>query len=327
MDTYEHRVVGFFGRLPAKPHDLTDRITPADKCIVLCHLGVPIIPTERWRLTIGGLVGHELSLSWDDLLKLPKTTLISFHQCAGSPLDPHNPTQRVCNVQWGGTRLNDVLDRCGVDPAARFVWATGADSGSFSGVDCGAYTKDIPIGRLNDDVLLAYEMNGEPLPEAQGFPVRLVVPGFYGTNSVKWLTRIELARDRPQGPFTTLWYNELNEEGNATVPVWDVAPQSVIVSPAPERETAKDESITIWGWAWGDEPIQRVEVSTDAGLSWRDAQLEQPVGRGWRRFAIDWSPTNGGSVRLMSRAVAVSGRVQPLEGRRNAVYPVPVHVV
>lgn len=326
MDTYEQRVVGFFGRLPAKPHDLVDRITPVDKCIVLCHLGVPIIPAERWRLTIGGLVGRELSLSWDDLLRLPKPTLISFHQCAGSPLDPHNPTQRVCNVQWGGARLKDVLDHCGVDPAARFVWATGADSGSFSDVDCGAYTKDIPISRLNHDVLLAYEMNGAPLPEAQGFPVRLVVPGFYGTNSVKWLTRIELARERSQGPFTTRWYNELNEEGSATVPVWEVAPQSVIVAPGPGAKT-QGESITIWGWAWGDEPIQRVEVSTDDGSSWRDAELEQPDGRGWRRFAIEWLPGVRGSVNLMSRAIATSGRAQPLNGRRNAVYAVPVRIL
>ena len=327
MNTYEHRVAGFFGRIPAKPHDLTERITPAEKCIVLCHLGVPIIPVEKWSLTIGGLVARERSLTWNDLLRLPKSEIVSVHQCAGSPLDPHKPTQRVCNVVWGGVRLKDLLERCDIEPAARFVWATGADSGSFSDVACDAYTKDFPVDRLGEDVLLAYEMNGAPLPEAQGFPVRLVVPGFYGTNSVKWLTRIELARERSPGPFTTRWYNEMNETGDAVVPVWDVAPQSVIVSPAPDSPLAIGKAVSIWGWVWGDETIQRVEVSTDSGSSWRNAQLAEADGRGWRRFAIDWSPTTACSVTLMSRATSVSGKVQPREGRRNAIYAVPIDVV
>jgi DMSO/TMAO reductase YedYZ molybdopterin-dependent catalytic subunit len=172
------KVQGFFGRLPCEPRDLTDRITPAEKCIVLCHLGIPEISVSDWRVEICGLVDRCGQLRMSDLLAFPKIEILSVHQCAGSPLDPHKPTQRVCNVKWAGARLRTVLDRFGVRPEARFVWSTGADHGNFAGVECDAYTEDLPLGRIDEDVLLAYEMNGSRLSQEQGFPVRLVVPGY-----------------------------------------------------------------------------------------------------------------------------------------------------
>jgi DMSO/TMAO reductase YedYZ molybdopterin-dependent catalytic subunit len=320
------KVQGFFGRLPCEPRDLTDRITPAEKCIVLCHLGIPEISVSDWRVEICGLVDRCGQLRMSDLLAFPKIEILSVHQCAGSPLDPHKPTQRVCNVKWAGARLRTVLDRFGVRPEARFVWSTGADHGNFAGVECDAYTKDLPLGRIDEDVLLAYEMNGSRLSQEQGFPVRLVVPGFYGTNSVKWLSRIELAADRAAGPFTTQWYNEPDEFGQGRHPVWALAPQSVIVHPRTDRPPGAHAPVQVWGWAWCDGPLARVEVSVDGGLNWMDARLEQRDGRGWQKFILQWTPSGSGSYSLMSRAVASDGQQQPLAGRRNAIFGVTIEV-
>jgi DMSO/TMAO reductase YedYZ molybdopterin-dependent catalytic subunit len=320
------KVEGFFGRIPCQPHDLTDRITPADKCIVLCHMGIPDIEATDWQLAVGGMVDRAGRLTMRDLLALPKAEVLSVHQCAGSPLDPHKPTQRVCNVKWAGARLRAVLDGFGVRSDARFVWSSGADCGSFAGVACDAYTKDLPLDRIDEDVLLAYELNGAALTPEQGFPVRLVVPGFYGTNSVKWLSRIELAADRARSPFTTQWYNEHDEFGRGSHPVWAIAPQSVIVYPAANQKLDPHALVQVWGWAWCDGRLADVEVSFDGGLNWVLSRLEPRNARGWQRFAIDWQPAGSGTHVLMSRAVAPDGRRQPEGGRRNAVYPVSVDV-
>ena len=162
-------------------------------------------------------------------MQRPRMTITSIHQCCGSPLEPAAPKRRITNVMWGGVRLSDLLAECEPDPAARFVWSSGADYGEFEGVDCPAFVKDLPIERVAADVLIAYEMNGAPLKPEHGFPARLVVPGFYGTNSVKWLTRLTLADKRATGPFTTRWYNDPVRDAagrptGATTPVWSIAP-------------------------------------------------------------------------------------------------------
>jgi DMSO/TMAO reductase YedYZ molybdopterin-dependent catalytic subunit len=136
----------------------------------------------------------------------------------------------------------------------RYVWLGGADYGVFDGESCEAFVKDLPLERVAADVLVAYEMNGAPLRPEHGYPARLVVPGYYGTNSVKWLNRLSLAEKRANGPFTTRWYNDpiLNADGRPTgrtVPVWSIAPESVIVSPAPDQTLSAGEDVEIWGWA------------------------------------------------------------------------------
>ena len=133
----------------------------------------------------------------------------AVHQCCGSPLEPNVPTRRVTNVRWGGVDLAALLDELEIDPRARFLWSYGLDGGDFAGTSCDWFVKDLPLERLAaGDVLLAYELNGAPLPAEHGFPVRLVVPGYYGTNSVKWLWRLHLAEHRADGPFTTVFYND-----------------------------------------------------------------------------------------------------------------------
>ena len=318
----------YIRRVPLLPHQMRDRLTRVEDTIVLCHLGLPHIRREEWSLSIDGLVARSRNLSFADLMRYEKASVTSVHQCAGSPLAPREPTQRVCNVTWSGVRLAELLADCEPRSNARFVWSTGADYGEFAGVNVDAYVKDLPLDRAKSDVLVAYEMNGAPLTPEHGFPARLVVPGFYGTNSVKWLTRMTLAETRASGPFTTRWYNDpLGDAASGrTVPVWAIAPQSVIVAPAPEATIKAHEAVEIWGWAWADGGAAEVEVSVDDG-DWQAAQLEGASDRAWQRFALSWVPSKCGAVTLASRASNARGECQPESGRLNAIHRVPVTVV
>jgi DMSO/TMAO reductase YedYZ molybdopterin-dependent catalytic subunit len=325
-DQLAYQVRGFFGKIPSEPHQLTDWITPTEGCIVLCHLGVlEVSRGDDWELEIGGLVERPAKFSVRLLKTFPKTEIVSVHQCAGSPLAPGKPTQRVCNVRWAGVRLDYLLELVGVERGANFIWSHGADSGEFGGVECGHYAKDLPISRAESDVLLAYEMNGSALLSEHGFPLRLVVPGFYGTNSVKWLRKIELRTERAPGPFTTKWYNDLEPDG-ATKPVWEIAPQSVIVWPKPGAQLNRGITVQVWGWAWGDAGIAAVDLSADEGQTWQRCQMEDSPQRSWAKFVCDWSVQEG-STGLISMAVSRSGDRQPSGGRRNAFYRVPISAV
>ena len=169
-------------RMKLAPHQLTDAVTAAESLFVLAHLGIPRVDPVQWSLTIDGLVGSADRLSLDDLKARPKRTVEAIHQCCGNPLEPTVPTRRVVNVRWGGVDLAALLDEHEIDPRARFLWSYGLDGGDFAGTSCDWFVKDLPLERLAaGDVLLAYELNGAPLPAEHGFPVRLVVPGYYGT--------------------------------------------------------------------------------------------------------------------------------------------------
>jgi DMSO/TMAO reductase YedYZ molybdopterin-dependent catalytic subunit len=321
----------FFRRIPLAPHEMRDRVTRTQDAIVLCHLGVPRFDREQWSLTVDGLVERPLTLRFGDLMRYPKTQVTSFHQCAGSPLAPREPTRRICNVTWGGVRLADVLADCRPSAQAKYIWSHGADFGEFGGETVDAYVKDLPIARVAADALIAYDMNGSALPAEHGFPARLVVPGFYGTNSVKWLTRMTLAATRAAGPFTTRWYNDpvLDDAGRdtgETTPVWSIAPESVIVSPAPENAIELSVEREIWGWAWADGGVHRVDVRAGDG-DWRPASLEPAQGRAWQRFSVRWTPKERGTVVLASRAQTKDGLCQPISGRRNAIHGVPLNVI
>ncbi|WP_234685062.1 molybdopterin-dependent oxidoreductase [Bradyrhizobium monzae] len=325
-DEFSYKIRGFFGRIPSEPHDLTDRITRTEACIVLCHLGVVDGHTaDDWRLEIGGLVERPKVLTVRELKSFPRHEIASVHQCAGSPLAPDKPTRRVCNVSWAGVRLDYLLKMVGVERTARFVWSNGADSGEFGGIECGHYVKDLPLSRAANDVLLAYEMNGSGLLPEHGFPLRLVVPGYYGTNSVKWLRKIELRAERAPGVFTTRWYNDPEPDGS-TRPVWEIAPQSIIVSPKPDSRLNSGGLVQVWGWAWGDSNLAAVELSSDDGATWQQCRLEHAPGWSWTKFVCDFFVTER-CTGLLSRARSRSGELQPVTGRRNAIYRVPISVL
>ena len=283
------------------------------------------------RSTIDGLVEHPLTLRFDELLRYPKTELASFHQCAGSPLQPFEPTRRVCNVTWGGVRLVDLLADCRPSPAARYIWSRGADFGKFGGVAVDAYIKDLPIARVAGDVLIAYEMNGSALAAEHGFPARLVVPGFYGTNSVKWLMGITLADSRATGPFTTRWYNDpvldsAGRETGETTPVWAIAPESLIVSPAPDATIEASVEREIWGWAWADGGVaqRRGPRRRRRRHGSRPSSSRRAAASG-SAFRCPGRRRQPGAVTLASRATSKAGIVQPISGRRNAIHGVPVN--
>lgn len=319
-------------RFPLAPHGLSDRVTRSEDAFVLCHLGVPRLDPGAWSLLVDGLCAREVRLGLKDLLAQPKLELTSVHQCCGSPFAPFEPTRRVCNVRWGGARLVDVLRHCQPLAEARFAWCFGADHGEFAGDPIDAYCKDLPLARAAADVLLAYEMNGVPLTPEHGAPARLVVPGFYGTNSVKWLIRVSLARERAPGPFTTRHYSDpvLDASGEETGehrPVWAIAPESVIVAPAPGATASVLGEREVWGWAWADGGVKSVVVRSSDDGEWSEATLERAEGRAWQRFTFSWKPQHRGPVLLSSRATSNAGQRQPLAGRRNSVFGVQVMVV
>ncbi|MDQ2735539.1 MAG: molybdopterin-dependent oxidoreductase, partial [Pseudomonadota bacterium] len=197
-----------------------------------------------------------------------------------------------------------------------------------TGAETDCYLKDLPLAKaMSDEVLLATTLNGAPLDERHGAPARLVVPGFYGTNSVKWLTEIQLAADRAQGYFTTTLYNDtvVTRDIIEKRPVWEVAPHSVIVAPgAGDRLLAGLQQL--WGWAWSAYPVQTVEVSVDGGHSWDVAEVSPREDFCWQRFSFYWTPAALGQYTLLCRATDTSGFAQPKSGARNEVLKVNVVV-
>jgi DMSO/TMAO reductase YedYZ molybdopterin-dependent catalytic subunit len=320
-------------RIKLQPHETTDAVTATEHLFVLAHLGIPRVDPAQWSLTIDGLVGRTRTLGLEDLKARPKRIVEAVHECCGNPLEPRVPTRRVANVRWGGVDLAALLYDLAIDPRARFLWSHGLDGGDFAGTSCDYYVKDLPLERLaGGDVLLAYELNGGPLPAEHGFPVRLVVPGYYGTNSVKWLWRLHLAERRAEGLFATALYNDSVDADDVAAghpprrPVWALAPESIIVAPAPDTAVAAGELTEIWGWAWSFRGIAGVEISVDGGTSFRRAALEEPRGLAWRRFSLPWRPADRGEALLRARAFEANGVAQPMEGARNAIHTVRVVV-
>lgn len=315
-------------RFPTRPHQLIERVTPCEKLFVLAPLGAPEVDVDRWRLTIDGLVDRPAVLRFSNVLEMPKRQVEAFHQCAGDPRQWDLPTRRITNVVWGGVALSDVLKSTGVKPEARFLWSYGLDSGNYFSTQVDSYLKDLPLHEIEErGALLAYELNGQPLTREHGFPLRLVVPGYYGTNSVKWLQRLELAHERAKSLFTTTLYNDPTppteaEPQGGSKPVWAVAPESVIVSPAPRAHVSND-IVEIWGWAWSGTEVAEVKVSTDGGATWNSADIKPRTQVSWQRFSYLWRPDRHTcEAVLMSCATDKTGLTQPLSGARNSIHAV-----
>ncbi len=277
---------------------LVDFLTPANLVFCLNHMGVPPIDRANWKVSIKGLVTRQVILSLDELRAMPQRDVNSFHECAGHPSHPTVPVRRVANVVWRGVPLKD---------------------GDYHGIHIAAFVKDLPIAEVaRDDVMLALQMNGEDLEDRRGGPVRLVVPGYYGTNSTKWLASLELQTDRSPGHFTTVMYNDRHmQDGREVVkPVWRVAPHSVIVAPVHEEVARLRQQTVICGWAWGADPIETVEVSVDGGLNWLRAELAPRRQHSWQRFAFPWTPLASGLHRLQCRCRGT----RPAANRREELH-------
>jgi sulfane dehydrogenase subunit SoxC len=317
--------------IPLQPHQLTDRVTASKDVFVLSHVGVPRAKAEDWWLDIAGLVDTPRRLRMSELYAMPKRTVTALHECAGFPLRPDIATRRYANVVWGGVDLNFLLQTTGIKREATFLWSYGIDKGVFEDCRSTVYVKDMPLSRLaRGEVLLAYEMNGESMDAEHGFPLRLVIPGYYGTNLVKWLYRLELSDRRPDSPFTTKYYNDPvpptpDNPAGAFEPLWELPPESVIVSPA-QGDILQNKANMMWGWAWAGAGLAQVEVSADGGRRWVLADLELADGYAWQQFTYSWTPSASGTFCLMSRAHDKRGLRQPQDSARNAIYRVEVHV-
>jgi len=320
---------GFHLKPPPQPHTLSTFLTPPSHLFQTAHFGNPVLDPSKYTLKISGLVTKPLTLTLHTLqTQFKPTTLISLHECYGSPLNPPptNALWRIGNIQWKGVRLSQVLAIAGpLLPQSEYIWAEGLDRGTFAGVHADRYQKDLPLSKaLQPEVLLAWEMNGEPLTREHGGPLRLVVPGWFGTNSVKWVSRIGVRERRAEGPFTTTFYNEPDMKGGVR-PVWRVQVNSMVVRPGP-GEVVRGERVGVEGWAWDCESVAGVSVSVDGGESWEDAVVEERVGFSWQRFSVILE-LGIGRHEVIARATSQDGSVQPLSGSRNHCHSVEIEVI
>ncbi|QES43176.1 molybdopterin binding oxidoreductase [Streptomyces venezuelae] len=298
-----------------------DFITPVDNVFVRTHLGgFPDIDPAAWTLTVEGLVERPLRLDLATLLGLPSDRLTAVHECFGSPFRPDTPTRAVTNIEWTGLPLAALLDRAGPLPAARHVLFEGADTGSFQGEDGLSYVKDLPLETARRDVFLAHGMNDEPLRVRHGYPLRAVVPRMFGTNSVKWLTRIVLTDERPEHMFTTTFYTRRLPGHDTPQPVRALDVNSKILSPEGDAELPYT-GWTFRGRTWSTTAVVRLDLSFDGG-PWEPATLDVPgADPAWQGFSLRRTLAPGPHT-VRSRATDAAGRVQPPPGARNSEHEV-----
>ncbi|EWG51792.1 hypothetical protein FVEG_16860 [Fusarium verticillioides 7600] len=320
---------GFFLRPPPTPHHLSSFITPDDQLFQTIHMGAAVVDETKWLLVIDGLVWKPFAFSLAQLKALPQTSVTSFHECYGSPLKPptSNPW-RVGNMVWTGVRLSTILALAEPLPEACFVWSEGLDHGKFFEYEADRYQKDLPVTKAQrPEVLLAWKINGEPLSKERGGPVRLVVPGWFGTNSTKWLCRLSLQKTRAPGPFAAVLYNEKDPADPEEVrmrPVWEVEVNSMITNPA-DSAVISAGLVTVEGWAWSHDGVTLVEVSQDEGHSWIRAKVDEKEDQAWQKFTAAVE-LESGVWKLIARATSESGMKQPLTGRRNHVHSITVTI-
>lgn len=321
------------------------QVMPNAHFYVRNHFQLPDLDPSGWRLEVGGHVERALSLDLHGLQRLPSQSLIVTLECAGNGRSMMNPRVdgeqwelgAVSTAEWTGVPLVEVLDRVGVRPGAHEVVFRGADSGSVAGHDGTLrYERSLEISSARDsEALLAYAMNGEPLPLQHGFPLRLVVPGWYGVASVKWLTEIEVRRDAFTGFFQTerYVYEWQRDEGLVIEPVTLQRVRSLITEPRPNEPVEAGE-VAVRGVAWsGAAPIARVQVSLDGG-AWQEARLLGERRRNsWQWWELLTRIDRPGSLDLRARATDLAGRTQPerpewnrLGYGSNAIQVVPVQV-
>lgn len=307
-------------------HDLVTSITPTADHFVLSHFGNARIDLASWRLTVDGLVDREAALTLDDVRNFPRHEVQSVLQCGGFPDNPRINTHNASNAVWAGADLAEILGHLGLNRRTSYIWSFAPDHGTYADWSADHYVKDLPIERVRQGgVLLAYEVNGEPLTPEHGFPLRLLVPGFYGTNSVKWLCRIAAADHRAPGLFSTELYNDdVPSPLTGTpqqLPVWEVGPDAIIVSPR-QNERIAGAGLHVWGWAWGAAEIAAVEVSFDEGRTWHPADVAPRVQHSWQRFDFHGSREATGKTVIIARGTDVHGTGQPLAEARNCAHRV-----
>jgi DMSO/TMAO reductase YedYZ molybdopterin-dependent catalytic subunit len=304
--------------------------TPNDAFYVRWHSAVPEVSLADWRLRISGpAVQKPREYSHEEIVRrFKRHEVVAVNQCSGNRrglFAPHVPGVQwgygaMGNAVWGGVRLKDLLDDAGLAPGALEVVGNGADAAMLTGPD---FVKSLPMWKaLDADTLLAFEMNGEPLPAANGFPARLVVPGWTATYWIKAVAELTVsdkpfdgfwmktAYRVPKGMFGDSGFASQDTEQNS--PITAIKVNSLIVDPAPGASLALGRRVEVNGIAWdGGSGIRKVEVSLDGGASWREARLGRDLGRySFRQWRYAFKPQAAGPVVVLARALARDGSTQ-----------------
>ena len=299
--------------------NLDSWITPNDKFFAVSHFNRPVIDDNSWKLEIDGLVQKPLSLTLADIKAMPRQEVTFTLECSGNHGFP-DFTGAVGNAKWAGTPLADVLKMAGVMGEGIEVVFWGADVGEIALKDA---VRDVKMKQnfarsmsladaMNSANLLCYEMNGQPLSPAHGFPLRIIAPGWYGIANVKWLKRIDI-RDRR---FVSLLmgrdYVTIREEEHNGETVWaETSVGRALLKSAPARVTKSDAGYRITGAAWGA-PVAKVEVKIDDG-PWLEAEIDhaEEAEYAWKIWSLDWKAPSPGEHTITSRAIDTSGNKQP----------------
>jgi sulfite oxidase len=303
-------------------------ITPVENFYVRSHLPVPpALDAGAWTLQVEGDVANPVALSMDDIRRMPAATLTATLECAGNGRAFFDPP--VAGIQWGkgavgtarwtGVRMADVLKRAGVRPTGTFVLMNGADRPLGSMQD---FIRQLPMEKATHaDTLIAYEMNGQPLPPVHGFPLRAIVPGWEGAYAMKWLTTLRVINREFDGFWVATAYRYPLKQvaPGAAVDAKDMGPltslvvKSLITKPIDGAIVAPG-TIDVAGFAWtGESAIAKVDVSSDNGATWQPAGLTGENARyTWRRFEAQVTAMRPESLLLMARATDADGRTQPI---------------
>jgi sulfane dehydrogenase subunit SoxC len=293
--------------------DLHGIITPSSLHFERHHSGVPSINPATHELVVHGLVERPLRFSMDDLRRLPSVSRVHFIECAGNAGREHRgnpgPTVQLSHgliscSEWTGVLLSTLLRESGLKPSAKWVIAEGADAAR--------HVRSIPLNKVLDDSIVAYGQNGEAVRPEQGYPLRLVVPGWEGNVNVKWLHRLQISDQPAMSRDEAASYTDLLPDGRARQFTFEMEANSVITRPSGGQRLSHPGFHEVSGLAWsGRGRITRVEVSTDGGASWLDAELQSPIySKALTRFRFPWA-WDGKPTSLRSRASDESGYVQP----------------
>jgi len=308
-------------------------ITPVDLFYMRNHGPVPEMDIKNYRLEVKGMVENELRLSLDELMNdFPKQTVMATLQCAGNrrdqlieiaPVPGEVPWQSgaIGNATWSGARLKDILKKAGIKKGAEYAAFMGADDVIRNGKNVG-FGASIEIDKaLCDEVLLAYEMNGKPLEPIHGAPFRVVVPGYIGARSVKWLTEITLQKTPSNNYFQAHAYQLFPPQASAETVDWDSGLQlselqvNCVITFPQKNNVVKSKTLNVQGYALGAKKIARVDVSIDGGETWSTAKLlHQKEKWAWAFWEADIQLPNG-EHEIIARAFDTASNTQPEDAK------------
>lgn len=308
-----------FEKLVRKPSDISSRsplqdfygvITPSDLHFERHHAGIPTIDPSQYKLIIHGMVERPMVFTLADLKRFPSVSRICFIECSGNfrTGKENMMAQEVCGLtsqsEWTGVLLSTLFREVGVSPKATWFLAEGSDAAIM--------TRSVPVSKGWEDAIIAYGQNGEAIRPAQGYPARLLLPGWEGNASVKWIRRIELSDQPFHTREETSKYTETIKDGKIRQFSFDIDARSIITFPSYPTSNLEKGWIEIRGLAWsGRGKVVQVEVSTDAGKSWQKADLQAPIlDKAHTAFRYLWQ-WNGEETEIMSRVTDETGYTQP----------------